>query len=114
MILFKPEHVPMILEGRKTQTRRLWPKGKRANAGALHQCATRLFDPEAVFATVRVLRVWQEHLLPISSEDARAEGYETPWAYYNAFAAINDVDVFHLRDANPVVWCVEFELAETA
>lgn len=36
-MLFKTEHVPMILSRQKTETRRLW-KTSRAKVGSLHKC----------------------------------------------------------------------------
>lgn len=37
MLLFRPEHVPMILSGRKWQTRRLWPT-PRVKVGSIQKC----------------------------------------------------------------------------
>lgn len=101
MILFKPEHVTPILEGRKTQTRRV---GKRRwNVGAEHQCRTKLFG--APFAIVRILDVREEHLGDISLSDARAEGYEGRAGFREVWKRINDV-----WDPDLLVWVVEFEL----
>lgn len=105
MMLFKPEHVELILAGRKTQTRRL---GKRRwNVGAVHQCATRLFDPDAVFARVRILALRRERLSVVSPLEAWREGYDSVPAYLAAFYRINGED-----PPDPLVWVVEFELVE--
>lgn len=104
MILFKPEHVAPILEGRKTQTRRMW-KRCRVKVGGVHQCLTRLFG--APFAIVRILAVRQEGLEAISDEDVRREGYETRGAYLLTFARIN-----RLAEADPLVWVVDFALVD--
>jgi len=102
VILFKPEHVQPILDGRKTQTRRLGQK--RWNVGAVHQARTRMLDAASTFARLRILGVRQEHLLDVSVEDARREGYHSAIAYIDAFYRING-DV----ESDPLVWVVDFE-----
>ena len=108
MLLFKPEHVALILGGRKTQTRRLWPKGARVKVGSIHQCRTRMLDKSSTFTRVEVLRVWQERLLDISGNDARAEGYGGRVGYVEAFNRINKTNAHY---DNPLVWAVAFRLA---
>jgi len=112
MLLFKPWHVPMIVEGKprwKTQTRRF---GKRRwRVRAIHQCATRLFDRNAVFARVEILRVWSERLGAISLEDANAEGYDTVQDFLVAFHQVNRTRrtaAARREVANREVWVVEF------
>jgi hypothetical protein len=103
MISFKPEHVRPILEGRKTQTRRLGKK--RWNVGAVHQCRTRLFDGEP-FASVRITSVRRERLGEISDDDVEREGYKTLADFRGAWETIyrrpfeNDLEV----------WVVDFKL----
>ena len=60
-MLFKPEHVQPILEGEKTQTRRAWKRWP-VKVGGVYQCQTKLYDNSSVFARIRVLRRWEEHL----------------------------------------------------
>lgn len=103
MILFKPEHVEPILEGRKTQTRRLG--AKRWNVGALHHAATRLFDPAAVFARLQIVDVRRELLWAISPADVRAEGYDSALEFAEAWSRINGPTPF-----DTPVWAVEFEV----
>ena len=112
MLLFKAEHVPMILSGRKTQTRRLWPKGKRVNVGSVQQARTRMLDASSTFARLHVKRVWQERLGDISDADAQAEGYADAGGYLLAFCRINRVE--RQRASGLVVWCVEFAKKEGA
>ena len=103
MILFKPEHVQPILEGRKTQTRRLGKK--RWNVGQIHQCKTRLFNNET-FARVLIRSVRRERLGDIGPEDVAREGYGTRKEYENAWERIYGVP----WDDNLDVWVVDFEL----
>jgi hypothetical protein len=79
MILFKEEHVAPILAGTKTQTRRIWKK-PRAKIGAIHLAKTKMISKE-FFAKLEILEVYQERLLSISDEDAKAEGYENATKY---------------------------------
>lgn len=107
MILFKPEHVAAILDGRKTQTRRLGER--RWKTGSLHKCYTK--PPFArggaePFARVRILGVRPEMLRYITMEDALAEGYTGPGTFLHAFYTINHT----ATDVNPMVWVVTFEL----
>ncbi len=109
-LLFKPEHVPLILSGRKTQTRRLWKK-RRVVPGSVHPCYTR--PPFArggaePFAYVLVRRTWQEPLESISEADAIAEGYPNREEYLKAFHRINRTTPEELVGILP--WCVEFEM----
>jgi hypothetical protein len=103
MISFKPEHVRPILEGRKTQTRRLGKK--RWNVGAIHQCKTRLFHGEP-FTRVRITSVRRERLGDISDEDVVSEGYKTRADYRAAWEAIYGSP----WDDDMEVWVVDFKL----
>ena len=108
-MIFKREHVPMILDGRKTQTRRTGKK--RWNVGAVHQCKTSYTSKP--FAMVRILRVWQERLGGINWRDAIAEGYPSQIEYLEAFYRIYKIPWWDTQPLNEPVWCVEFELVET-
>ncbi len=104
MILFKQEHVQPILEGRKTQTRRLGKK--RWNVGAVHQARTKMLDPDSQFASLRILAVEQEPLGWIDDYGAKLEGYPSRDHYLQAWNRING----DTRLDTPV-WVVEFEVA---
>lgn len=107
-ILFKKHHVPLILEGRKRQTRRMW-KRCRVKVGSLHWASTSLFKKDARFARLRVEDVWKEKLIVISLKDARAEGYESPQGFFMGFAAANGLQIEDV-DLQQEVWCVEFQV----
>lgn len=106
MILFKPEHVDAILEGTKTQTRRLG--AKRWNRGSEHQLRTRMLDASSTFAIARIDYVDNERLMAISEEDSIAEGYSSAPDFLAAFARINPSVV---GDCN--VWVVHFTVVRT-
>lgn len=84
MILFKPEHVELILSGQKTQTRHTGKK--RWRIGSVHQC--RLNYRGEPFAHVRITGVRREKLGAISEADAKKEGYPSVEAYREAFTRI--------------------------
>lgn len=108
MMLFKPEHVPHILSGRKTQTRRLGKK--RWNVGAVHQCQTKMLRNDSVFAHVRIKRVYRQQLNDMSPADVYAEGYDSWHDYMGALNRINGSELFGTDE----VWVVEFALEPEA
>jgi len=113
MLLFKPEHKPMILSGQKTVTRRFW-KTRRAVPGSLHQARLKLFGKP--FATLRILEVSQEHVGNITDEDVRAEGYESRQEYFKVLREINNARFPTLMSKAEFialkVWVVRFKVEE--
>jgi hypothetical protein len=136
MLLFKAEHVPMILDGRKTQTRRAW-KRCRVRVGSVHKCYSggmpfsscpeccgAGWEPADVgiapccvcdgtgklqpFASIRIKRVWLERLTEIPEADAITEGYPTVAKFHEAFIRINGLKEGHIFEGP--VWAVEFEV----
>ena len=86
MLLFKPEHIPMILNETKTQTRRVW-KTRRVKVGNSYQCKTTLFGKP--FATIKVVGLREEQLSKISIDDVNAEGYESLHDFMGVWMKIN-------------------------
>jgi len=105
MILFKQEHVPMILSGRKTQTRRRWQR-PRAKVGSIRQAKTG-FAKTDVFAHIKITGLRQEALGDISNEDVYREGYDTREQLEDVFKRIYKGQA---PDPSEVVWVVDFEL----
>lgn len=114
-MLFKPVHTPMILSGRKTQTRRDWKTCRVKNGGFSYFFNRPIWatPPGAPFADTRILRTWPEILGSISGDDAFSEGYETPGEFFEAFQAIHKLTNLALANRlTEPAWCVEFELVE--
>lgn len=86
MILFKPEHVPMILSGRKIETRRDW-KSWRARVGSVHKAKTEMMSRN-YFALIEVLERWEERLGDVSDESVHNEGYDSREDYEMKFREI--------------------------
>lgn len=119
MLLFKPEHVKLIKEGIKTQSRRLWIDKKtgklrekpRCKVGSIHLAKTKMLSKE-YFAKLPIERVWRELLGDISKKDAIAEGYKDGNDYLRAFFIINKIP---LKAKNMIpylesdVWCIEWD-----
>lgn len=102
MILFEPEHVQLILQGIKTQTRRT---GKhRWKIGAIRQAKTG-YKKDSEFAKIRILAVRQERLVDISESDALAEGYKSIREYMDVF-----IRIYGSWNGKSMVWVIDFEL----
>lgn len=104
MFIFTPEHVRLIKQGIKTQTRRVGLP--RAKIGAIHLIKTRRYSKEN-FGKIQILRVWREKLCCISVEDAMAEGGYHPLDYMNGMLKMHEK-----RDLQPCdeLTCYEFRL----
>ena len=87
MILFKPEHIQPILEGRKTETRRSWKK-PRAKKGAIHIAKTKMLSSD-YFARIRIKYVRKQRLGAITTEEVLREGYSRKEEYLQKFIDIN-------------------------
>lgn len=108
MILFKPEHIAMIVGGSKTQTRRIWTK-RRAKPGAIHKAKTAMLSKE-YFALLTIKRVWKEQVGEISDEDAVKEGYKDKEDYLRIFYKINEKKLKKIKHWKCLeVFVVEFE-----
>jgi hypothetical protein len=115
MILFKSEHKPMILSGRKTETRRRGKK--RWNVGAVHACYTKPpFSRGGAepFAHVRIISVTPTEMWKTTPEDAFREGYGDVHGFVSAYCRINHVDVDHDMDFSYAlyepIWAIRFEV----
>ena len=105
MILFKPEHKDMILNGTKIETRRVGKK--RWNVGSIHQCKLNFKKDSLPFALVEIVCVQREKLGYMGIEDAKAEGYNTLEEYKYIF-----IKIYGMWQPDLEVWVVRFRLKE--
>lgn len=121
MLLFKPPHVPLILAGIKTDTRRLWIDKKtgkarnkpRCKVGAIHLAKTQMLSKE-YFAKLLILKTWKEKLGDITDDDALKEGYNNREEYLLAFFEINKIKdiLMRLDSLDQMIWVVRFKVIE--
>jgi len=103
MALFKRVHLQLVLEGRKTQTRRthkrMW---KVSRAYAIRD---RWFTkPEG---RILILRRFKQHLGDISKEDVEKEGYMSMEEFRKAWATI-----YGKWNSDQIVTVYEFKLQQ--
>lgn len=99
-MIFKTEHVPLILAGRKTQTRRL---GKcRWTVGHVHPIKCSFYEKPKGW--VRILDRYQDKLGATTEADAYAEGYSSVENYKAAWERIYRTQ----WDDDLLVWVVTF------
>ena len=101
----------LILDGKKTETRRLWPKGRRVKVGSIHEARLKMFEKDSTFARLRILDVSHEKLGEIDVSGAAAEGYPSVASFIREFARINRIESAPENEllATPV-WRVKFEV----
>ena len=105
MLLFKPNLMMAIIEGNKTQTRRLWKK-PHCKQGTIHQAKVKLFSPET-YAFLHITDIHKEYLLTITEKDARKEGFENKKEFLEAWDQINPKTPFK---TDPIVTVITFEI----
>jgi len=103
-MLFKPEHIEMIREGRKTATRRDWEK-KMVKVDGVYPCQTEMFQPkDECDVFIRVTDLYKQRLGEMTLLDALKEGYYGFGDFKKAWIEING-----WWDMNREVWVVEFQ-----
>ncbi|MDR1093470.1 MAG: ASCH domain-containing protein [Clostridiales bacterium] len=103
-INFKPEFIPLIRAGKKTQTRRPWASSPHApKYGGL--CVAAGGTEKTV---IRITRARRQNLNDITEHDVRAEGFEILGGFISVWQAIYGGTEFDANN-NPPVWAYEFE-----
>ena len=95
MIRFKRSFLPLILEGRKTQTRRI--EG-RYRPGEIYRV-------NRTEVWILITRKYQQRLGEISLEEARKEGFSSPEEFRQAW-----IKIFGSWNPDLQVWAYEFRL----
>jgi len=105
MALFKRKHVELILQGRKTQTRRL--HSYEWKLGRVYGVRDKLFGKPV--ARIMVIRKFRQRLGDISLEDVGKEGYSSLEEFQRAWEEVHGPGGW-----NPdlIVTVYEFKLEE--
>lgn len=103
MLLFKPEHIKLIQQGIKTQTRRIWEK-PRCKPGSIHKAKTKMLSKD-YYVELFIVDVHKEFLLDISDKDAWCEGGYTKKEFFKKWDNINPK---YPSVTNPQVYVVTF------
>ena len=105
MFLFTKEMMYRIMEGRKTQTRRLHFNA-RARVGSEHWAQTTMHGSSR-FARLKITKVWEWDGKTISDEDIKKEGFESQEAFWEVFNKLNRL---HKGDPRRKHYAYEFEI----
>jgi len=102
-MIFRPEHIKMILEGKKTATRRIWKK-PMVKVGGIYKVKAVMLS-KVYHCRIKVNFLYHQRLGAMTLEDAKKEGYDSLEAFQDIWIAINGEYDLHL-----IVDVVEFEL----
>ena len=101
-MLFRPEHIQMILNGTKTETRRDW-KRRMAKVGGEYKVKKTMLSKE-YYATIKCTTLFRQRLGDMTEQDAQAEGGYTLKEYKQVFK-----DIYGFWDDNKVLYVIRFE-----
>ena len=105
-LLFKPHHIPLIRDGTKIATRRVWADNyPRPNLGTVRGAITEMFTPkEEIDCWIRITGHYREPLGAMADSDYEAEGgysreeFEQVWRDINGeYDPTQVVDVVEFR-----------------
>ena len=105
MALFKRKHVELILQGRKTQTRRL--HSYEWKLGRVYGVRDKLFGKPV--ARIMVIRKFRQRLGDISLEDVGKEGYSSLEEFCRAWEEVHGPGSW---DSNSIVAVYEFKVVK--
>ena len=86
-MLFKEIHVPMILKGTKTATRRVWKK-PMVKEGGIYKAKLKMLSKD-YFAKIKVTKVYKQRLGSMILEDYKKEGYNSRGKFIDIWKKIN-------------------------
>lgn len=95
----------MILNGKKTTTRRDWKK-PMVKVGGIYNCKTQMLSKD-YFAKIKVTRIYRQGLYFMTDRDARKEGYSNIEEFSKIWIEINGK-----WNPNLIVYVIEFEVVK--
>jgi len=103
MALFRRRHISLILDGRKTQTRRIHSHEWRV--GRCYAIRDRWFDKPK--GHIIITRKFKQRLGDISLKDVKKEGFSNIWEFVKAWEELYGVGSW---DPEQIVTAYEFKL----
>ena len=88
-MLFKPEHKYLILDGKKTVTRRVWKK-PMVKIGGIYKCKLKMLSKD-YFAKIKVTKFFKQRLGDMNQEDVLKEGYKWNYEFMDIWKKINGI-----------------------
>jgi hypothetical protein len=101
MPIFKPKHLNLILQGTKTQTRRI--SRYRLKIGKAYAARSKMLEPAQ--ARIVITRAWRQQLRDLTPEDVRKEGFNSLTEFKQAW-----IDIYGSWNPNQIVAAYEFRL----
>ena len=101
MPIFKPKHLNLILQGKKTQTRRI--SRYRLKIGKAYAARSKMLEPEQ--ARIVIIRAWRQQLRNLTPEDIRKEGFNNFTEFRQAWK-----EIYGTWNPDQIVTAYEFRL----
>jgi hypothetical protein len=101
MPIFKPKHLNLILQGKKTQTRRI--SRYRLKIGKAYAVRSKMLEPAQ--ARIVITRAWRQQLRDLTPEDVRKEGFTSFTEFRQAW-----IDIYSSWNPDQIVTAYEFRL----
>jgi len=105
-MLFKLEHKQMILDGKKTATRRIW-KRPMVKVDGIYKCKLKMLSKD-YFAKIKITKLYKQKLGDMKQSDFKKEGYPNSNDFITIWAKINKTWDYGLE-----VDVIEFTLINT-
>ena len=101
MPIFKRKHLNLILQGTKTQTRRI--SRYRLKIGKAYAARSKMLEPAQ--ARIRIIRAWRQQLRNLTPEDIRKEGFNSFTEFRQAW-----IEIYGTWNPDQIVAAYEFRL----
>ena len=108
-MIFSPENIELIREGKKTETRRIWKK-PHVKVGKTYQCRTSRYSKTPEDSPyIKIIAMRKEKLGEITDDAARKEGFKPDGAQLEKFWALW-VKLHGSWNPDQEVYVVDFEV----
>jgi hypothetical protein len=101
MAIFKRKYIDLILQGKKTQTRRI--SRYRLKIGKAYAVRSKMFEPAKTRITIT--RAWRQQLRNLTPEDVRKEGFNSFTEFRQAW-----IEIYGTWNPDQIVTAYEFRL----